>query len=41
MNAHTAAERSKRADRADETGVSFLKETAPRAGFCNFQASIW
>jgi hypothetical protein len=38
MNAHTAAEGS---NRAEDTDFSFAEETAPSAGFGNFQASMW
>jgi hypothetical protein len=38
MNAHTAAEGNKC---AEDTGLYFAEETAPSAGFGNFQASMW
>jgi hypothetical protein len=37
MNAHTAAEGSKR---AEDTRICFVEEAAPSAEFGNFQASM-
>jgi hypothetical protein len=38
MNAQTAAEGG---NRAEDTDFCFAEETAPSAGFGNFQVSMW